>query len=256
MRTIVMFFLSFIVAVYAEDKDLEKLFKSKGVNGTIVIASLDGKTQYIHNEERSKTRFLPASTFKIPNALIALELKVVAADSPIVQWDGIDRNNPDWNKDQTLSSAFKSSCVWFFQKIATRVGIDKYREYLDKLDYGNRNIGSRDTSFWLDGDFAISAVEQIRFLRNILTGKTPFSSQNIETLKHMMIVDSNDKFIVRAKTGWSSRIKPQHGWYVGYVEKGKSLWLFAANIAIRAQQDLSMRKEITMAALKVKKITY
>jgi len=71
----------------ADDDDLAKLFKDRGVEGTIIIASLDGKTNYVHNSRRSETGFIPASTFKIPNTLIALEEEAVKNEKEVIKWD-------------------------------------------------------------------------------------------------------------------------------------------------------------------------
>jgi beta-lactamase class D len=49
-------------------------------------------------------------------------------------------------------------------------------------------------------------------------------------------------------------VTPQYGWYVGYVENKKSTWLFATNVDIKNQQDLALRKDLTIAALKAKRI--
>jgi len=54
-------------AVGQEDPDLAKIFVERGVQGTIIIRSLDGSTAFGHNEGRARERFIPASTFKIPN---------------------------------------------------------------------------------------------------------------------------------------------------------------------------------------------
>ena len=147
-----------------DDPDLARLFHDRGVEGTIVISSLDGATEFVHNRERSETRFTPASTFKIPNTLIALEAGAIEDENEIIAWDGQEKGSPLWNKDQSLSTAFPLTCVWFYQKLAERVGDRRYREYLSLFGYGNEKTGPDVTTFWLDGDLEISVREQIRFL--------------------------------------------------------------------------------------------
>jgi beta-lactamase class D len=251
------FFLVLIilsVSVFPEDQEISKLFTDKGISGTIVIASLDGKTKYIHNDTRSQKRILPASTFKIPNTLIALEESVVKTDSQVIAWDGVKRELPEWNKNQTLKTAFQYSCVWVYQYFAGRIGINKYRYYLEKLNYGNKHIDTNVTTFWLEGNFGISAQEQVGLLRKLVLGNLPFAKSNLDILKKIMIVEETNDYILRAKTGWTARVTPQYGWYVGYLETKKATWLFATNINIKNQQDLVFRKDLTMAALKAKKI--
>jgi beta-lactamase class D len=242
------------ITVYPEDMEISKLFLEKGITGTIVISSLDGKTDYVYNDTFSQMRILPASTFKIPNTLIALEEGLIRSDSEVIKWDGIQREFPEWNKDQTLKTAFQYSCVWVYQLFAQKIGTEKYRHYVNTLDYGNKQIGNNVTTFWLEGPFGISAREQVSFLRKLILERLPFPKNNINLLKKIMIMEENADYIIRAKTGWTARVTPQYGWYVGYVENRKSTWIFAANLKIRNQQDLALRKDLTFAALKVKKI--
>ncbi|MDP4709134.1 MAG: hypothetical protein NWS20_03930, partial [Rickettsiaceae bacterium] len=56
-----------------EDRDLATILKANNAQGTIVIASLNNDIIFIHNTDRANERLSPASTFKIPNSLIALE---------------------------------------------------------------------------------------------------------------------------------------------------------------------------------------
>ena len=103
--------------LFAQDLELENIFKNKQVDGTIVIESLNTKKIYIYNDKRAEMLFSPASTFKIPNTLIALNEGVVTKDSVII-WDKKIREYESWNKDQTLLTAFKTSCVWCYQEFA------------------------------------------------------------------------------------------------------------------------------------------
>jgi len=76
----------------------------------------------------------------------------------------------------------------------------------------------------------------------------------MKLVKKLMIVQEDPDFVLRAKTGWVSRIKPQQGWYVGYVQTKGQVWFFATNYEIRKRGDEVFRKELTMAALKAKGI--
>ena len=254
MKLIGILLFTICLNLLAEEPMLNKIFLEMGITGTLIVSSLDGKTEYIHDDTRVNKRLLPASTFKIPNTLIALEENIIKNDSQIITWDGIKRDIQDWNRDQTLMSAFKYSCVWFYQKIAEQIGIKKYDQYIKMFNYGNQKIGTNVTRFWLEGEFSISAKEQIGFLRTLLNGNLKIKKENLQILKKIMIVNQTEDYIIRAKTGWASSVTPQHGWYVGYVEKKNSVWLFAANIDIKSDQDLPLRKEIVMEALKVKGI--
>ncbi len=128
------FILIFSINLFANDVELKNLFKKYQVEGTLVLESLNTKKVDIYNEKRANTSFSPASTFKIPNTLIALNEGVVNKDSIIV-WDKKVREFDAWNKDQTLQSAFKSSCVWCYKEFASKIGVEKYKKYLKELNY-------------------------------------------------------------------------------------------------------------------------
>jgi len=234
-----------------EDETLAQLFTKRNIKGTIVISSLDGKIEYVYNRERAKQRFIPASTFKIPNTLIALEEGAISDEREVIKWDGVDKGFPVWNKDQTLQSAFPISCVWFYQELAKRVGNNKYLDQLKILNYGNKKTGPNVTTFWLDGDLKISALEQIRFLKKLYKEEFPYKKKHFQILKKIMVVDKKSEFILRAKTGWAIRIKKQYGWYVGYVETKNGIWFFATNIDIKKKSDAVYRRKITIDALRL-----
>lgn len=240
--------------VSAEDADLAKLFQERNVIGTIVMSSLDGRTTYIHNQPRAEERFLPASTFKIPNTLIALAEGVIADEKEIIAWDGQDKGWKEWNKDQSLETAFPLSCVWFYQEFAKRIGNERYVQHLQRMHYGNEQTGKEVTTFWLEGDLRISAMEQIDFLKTVYAEELPYTPSHLATLKQLMIVEQTPEYVIRAKTGWASRVTPQIGWYIGYVETKGTAWFFATNLEIAKNGDEKFRQEISMEALRVKGI--
>ncbi len=221
---------------------------------SIIISSLDGSKEFIYNKARSEQRYLPASTFKILNSLIALHEKAIKNQSEIIKWDGEDKGWKLWNKDQSLETALPESCVWFYQELANRIGNEAYLLHLDTLKYGNSKTGPVLTTFWLNGDLAISAREQINFLKALYKNELPYSANHMALVKDLLIVDSSSDTIIRAKTGWAMRIKNQHGWYVGYIEKKEETWFFATNINIESKHDARFRKELTIQALKLKEI--
>ena len=91
------------------------------------------------------TRLSPASTFKIPHALVALETGVVTTDS-VERWDGTTyERQAKWNQDHTVISALRPSVLWFFQRIAPRIGAERMTQWLARFDYGNRATSGQIT---------------------------------------------------------------------------------------------------------------
>ncbi len=231
--------------------NLEALFNDRGVTGTILLTTLDGTQLFQACPERAKMPLLPASTFKIPNSLIALEEAALTGPDEIFIWDGEVRFLDAWNQDHSMRTAFPVSCVWFYQELARRVGNEKYLLHLKQLNYGNMKTGPEISSFWLDGDLRITAEQQITFLKKLHNNELPFKVQNIQIVKDLMVVEETDDYKFRAKTGWAVRADGQHTWWIGYVEKGDQVWFFATNIELTHNDQAKYSREITREALEL-----
>jgi beta-lactamase class D len=231
--------------------DLEKHFKEIGTSGTFVLLDMKKNRMVVVNGDRHTRGFLPASTFKIPNALIALETGVVQdADNPVFKWDGVKREFEQWNKDHTLRTGFKASAVWQFQEIARQIGETRMRVYVSQFGYGNRNIGgSAPDAFWLEGALRISALQQIEFLERFYIGKLPVNPKNVEIVKDIMFVEKNGDATLRGKTGWIPSGDDKIGWFVGWVERGGDAYIFALNLDPNEERHVAARVTIAKAIL-------
>jgi beta-lactamase class D len=232
--------------------DLGRHFQKFGIEGSIIIYDLRNNLTYEHNPQRNATAMTPASTFKIFNALTALETGVIADDVAVLTWDGIHRDFEGWNQDTNLRQGFKNSTVWFYQVLARKIGYVRMQQWIDKVGYGNRQIGtSADIDrFWLQGPLKITPKAQIDFLQRLYQGNLPFSKRTMDVVKDIMVREQTPDYTLRAKTGWLTSNKPQIGWFVGYLEKDKNVYFFATNIDINKPDDLPARIEITRSSLK------
>ena len=59
----------------------------------------------------------------------------------------------------------RDSVVWYFQRIAERMGIEKERASLKAFEYGNQDASGPLTSFWLGDSLQVSPEEQLTFIR-------------------------------------------------------------------------------------------
>lgn len=229
--------------------DFAKHFEDLDIEGSILIYDLEQNRIYQHNPERNVTPFLPASTFKIANSLIALETGVIENDVSVLTWDGISRSYPAWNRDLNMRRAFGISAVWFYQVLARRIGHERMQAWITRMNYGNQNIGSPEEidTFWLNGELRITPQEQIQFLQRLYKNDLPFSAKTIAIVKDIMIVEQTPDYTIRAKTGWAPIAEV--GWYVGYVEQNENVYFFATNIEIQDESELWTRQGVTRRCL-------
>jgi len=146
--------------------EFKTILDSSLVEGAILIYDSKKDIYYSNDFEWCKKGFLPASTFKITNSIIALETKVVENDSTLFKWNGEKRRLKNWEQDLILKDAFHYSCVPCYQEIARKIGVEKMKKYLNKLDYGKMIVDSTSIDlFWLEGNSKITQFEQIDFLK-------------------------------------------------------------------------------------------
>jgi len=235
--------------LYAKDHPAVSFYQEHGLTGTMVIENLSGKKHFILNAKRANTPLLPASTFKILNTLIGLSCGVIHPNSHFI-WDKKRHRFSAWNQDHNLSSAFHISCVWCYQQMAKKIGLDAYKMYLKRMEYGNQKTGSVVTSFWLEGDLRITALEQVEFLKRLYHETLPFSKSHQQYLKSMMHSETSTGYTLYAKTGWATRTKVPHGWFVGFIETSNDVWLFAHNMTMPSLKLAPYRKTLLLKALK------
>jgi beta-lactamase class D len=208
--------------------ELEKYFQ--GFTGAFVLYDLNNDHYSRYNPERGSQRFLPASTFKILNSLIGLETGVIPDENYVIKWDGTQYENPAWNQDHTLKTAFQNSVVWYYQELARRVGKEKMQYYIDAVGYGNKDITGKIDSFWLNGALRISADEQVKLLKRLYRDDLPFSQRTMKIVKEIMLLENADTYRLRGKTGSGKVGVTYIGWFIGYVEEKDNVYFFATNI--------------------------
>ena len=238
-----------------EDAGIAQIFARHDLNGTIVIASMSSNQRFIHNGLRAARKFSPASTFKILNTLIALEEGVANNKDELFIWDGRQYSIETWNRNHSLRSAFRVSCVWCYQSLAQKLSVEQYRNYLTLSEYGNLDSRFKVTEFWLDGSLSISAVEQVDFMKRVLNRELPFTDPAYETLRSIMLMEATTNYNLHFKTGWTgSQSSPPIGWIVGYVETRNDHWVFALNIDAEDVSRMSLLPAIIKDILRMKGI--
>jgi beta-lactamase class D len=113
--------------LFRSELNLDTLFAD--FSGSFLLWRIGSDTIQVYNDVLNHIRSGPASTFKIPHALIALQTGVISPDDNIKKWDGEKKAISSWEADHSLQSAMEHSVVWYFQETARDIGEDRMREY-------------------------------------------------------------------------------------------------------------------------------
>lgn len=207
--------------------------------GVIVFSNLKSDNIIYSDEIKANEKFPPCSTFKIWNALIGIEKGLInSPNDEFYKWDKEVRFISEWNKNLNFKEAFTVSCVPAFQNLAKKIGSNYMQEWINKINYGDRNISSGLDNFWLPREgkkaILISPKQQAFLIKDLLSNKFPFSDKSLKILKKVMLVKQTEKGMLFGKTGSGKNIHdiPNNniGWFVGYVISEKGSYSFACII--------------------------
>ena len=239
-----------------ERPDWQRFFDAEGGTGTFVLADVQtGQTQRL-DPERAARRYLPASTFKVFNALVALETGAVADPDSVFAWDGVERGVQAWNQDHTLRTGMGVSTVWLYQRVARTVGRERYLDAFAREPYGNGEIGPDVGLFWLDDSLQISADEQVQFMGALRRGTLAFRPEVQATVREILpvlagadlrLVDEGGARVL-GKTGLGRSEATPLGWIVGWVERDGRAAVFAMNV----EPDPGAGREIDMVPARLR----
>jgi beta-lactamase class D len=236
--------------------ELVKEFEAEGTTGTIALFDSQDGVLGCSDVKRCRQAFVPASTFKIPSSMIALETGSVEGPDTIMKWDGKQYGVEAWNQDLKFRDAFRVSCLPCYQAIARKLGDKVEQEWVNKLDYGNHDTSGGVDKFWLWGGLRISPLQQIDFLRHFDGNQLPISERTADIVRDIMTLDVTENYVLRAKTG--STKPPEEplelGWFVGWLERGERRVFFATLIdGHRPEVDpLPARRQVTERILKAR----
>ena len=202
-------------------------------------------------------RLSPCSTFKIPLSLMGYETQVLQDETHpewpfMVHTNGSDAEVVPWlqmpKEQQTAqnpTSWMSKSIVWYSQALTTKMGNAKFKEFVERFDYGNKDVSGEPgknnglTNAWLSSSLKISPHEQLTFLRKLVNRELSLSPHTYEMTQKLVLIDPLDggwKFY--GKTGSGFEMKPdgtpnrdkQLGWCVGWAQKEDQTYIFAYNI--------------------------
>jgi beta-lactamase class D len=135
--------------------------------------------------------------------------------------------------------------LWFFQRIAPRIGAERMTTWLERFEYGNHDVSGPITEFWINGRLRISPREQVQFLRRFYRGTLPVTPAYIDAVRqgleqkpgtvqnalgvHQMRGDWR-RATLNAKTGATSAAGVRVSWLVGELRSAGRGYVFAAAV--------------------------
>ena len=235
------------------------VFQKYNAEGSTTVYHRNKMVWFYSDSLDARHKTLPGSTFNIVNAAIALEIGVLKTENDVVKWDGkkqspAGQNLNEWNKDTELKTAFKNSNTWFFSEVAKRIGHKDYADFLKMCGYGNPIFNSTREDFWNAGDYGVSPVSQINFLRFFATEQLSFSPRTFRIVKDLMNTEKNNNYVLTSQSGLVKEGKKEQYWYIGYIQAKNNIYYFATRInKISTRKSLDFQKagkEITLTVLK------
>ncbi|MBA3538261.1 MAG: class D beta-lactamase, partial [Deltaproteobacteria bacterium] len=178
----------------------------------------------------------PHSTFKLANALVALDAGVLDGPDAPLTWD--EKAIPSepyylesWRKPHTLRTGLAVSSVPHFRTLARTLGDARMRAGLAKLGYGNQDLTGGLDLFWLEGGLRISATEQLALVEGIARGTLKVSARAQEVVREITELARSGDAVLHGKTG-SGRVedgtKTWLVWQVGWITRGDTIVPYAA----------------------------
>ena len=202
------------------------------------------------------TRMTPASTFKLPLAVIAFEAGLLeSARIPRLSYapGDPDWGGENWTRDTTPRDWLRYSVVWYSQRLTRALGAALISQSLADFGYGNADMSGDDGAqdglerAWLSSSLKVSPREQVTFLRGLVAGTLPVSAEAMAQTRNLVAARLDRGWRMQGKTGGAyprlangafDRARGI-GWYVGWARKDGKTVVFARLTQATAPQEQS-----------------
>jgi beta-lactamase class D len=203
---------------------------------TLVVDAAAGAT--LRREGQADQRATPASTFKIPLALMGFDAGFLRdAHDPALPFRPGDADwLPDWRQTADPAAWMRHSVIWYSRRITQALGGARFRRYVRDFGYGNADVsgdagrGNGLTRSWIGSSLEITPAQQVAFLRRLVRGELPVSGHARAMTEALL--DQGEQpngWRVFGKTGSarSRGAEEPSGWFVGWARRGERTVVFA-----------------------------
>ncbi len=194
------------------------------------------------------TQYPPQSTFKIPLSLIGFDSGILK-DATNPSWSLPNGEDPYINickADHNPRTWMRDSCLWYSRILTTKLGMEKFQDYVVKFSYGNMDLSGGLTTAWVSSSLKISPEDQTLFLQKLVDRKLQVNKASYDKTKEIMFIQEmaggwklygkTGNGLLKDKDG--NKTDLQHGWFVGYIEKGNRRVVFASHIKDEEKQNV------------------
>ena len=146
-----------------------------------------------------------------------------------------------WKAPHNPLTWMENSCLWYSQQVTTRLGFQKFKNYLKSFSYGNQD-GAGDKGknnglmqAWLSSSLRISPLEQLVFLEKLIANQLPVSEDAHQKACRILRLGSLPNgwdLYGRTASGYGtnenglrSKKRSVH-WFVGWIRKGNRKIVF------------------------------
>ncbi|MFN3765060.1 MAG: class D beta-lactamase [Aliihoeflea sp.] len=212
--------------------------------GEICTLIADGKSGEVLMERGDcRTRVTPASTFKVPLAVMGFEAGfLIAPDVPLIDFkEGYPDWIPEWRRPTDPAAWMRYSVLWYSQHITRALGGDRLSAFAGAWGYGNADFSGdpgEDNGLeraWIASSLQVSPVEQVRFLHALVSRTLPVSPAAMDMTVAIVEGQKAGEWSVKGKTGSAYPRRADRsfdrarawGWYVGWATRGDRTVIFA-----------------------------
>ena len=216
-------------------------------------------SQIIQKQGNPDQEYSPCSTFKIALAVMGFDSKILQDEThPVWPFQkGYVDSRDAWKQDMDPTTWIKESCVWYSQVLTKKLGMPNFKKYVRNFKYGNMDLSGDKgqnnglTQSWLGSSLRISSTQQIAFLEKLIRRKLHVSPAAYTITKKILFVEElKNGWKLYGKTGTGSLINKDgsknpdlnHGWFVGWIEKGDQYVVFSNHLEDQKKEDVGAGK--------------
>lgn len=234
--------------VYAKTIPIkEYAHQFKNYDGCFILYNVSKhKTVNKYNpNNRCSQRIAPDSTFKVALSLMAFNEGIINQKT-LFKWDGKKKVLSTHNRDQTPRTWLNDSVVWVSQQITPQLGLARIEQYLADFNYGNQDfsgdVGKHNglQYAWLSSSLKISALEQLDFLKAMVSYKLPIKKEAVVNTKKNLTqgkLKHGARYYGKTGSGRHGRnereVNPsllRDAWFIGFVNEDSQQYIFISNL--------------------------